>query len=323
MVKSSIRNLVLGGVLAGLTAAISVAKAAEPAEPIDVHQASGVDLPPQLAADVRAAIEDVLAGRAHPAVPIDVTLDAGGAVIRVGSLSRRIAIVGWDYSAVRTVALNVLDLLQPGPEVPEVSETAAAASPMPEPAPAAGVVEEIRVPGRPSAQTAELDGPLSVHLALAGARGAQGPDPWMVSGTVGAAWTRNWLRIGLEVGWDHGIVRHPATETPTGVTVNYDATPLRLVLAVQNRVVMGGVRAGVAVYRLRTNETYTEVTPLVGPFLAAKFPIAGRFRGLLMGGFDYFSRRTELTTLLTLQTAYSSPQLAPYVAVVAEVVLGP
>src|SRR5207248_500151 len=122
MMKASIRNIVLGGVLAGLTAAISVAKAAEPAEPIDVHQAPGV-------------------------------------------------------------------------------------------------VEEVRVTGRPSAQTAELEGPLSVYGALGGARGAQGPDPWMVSGTVGAAWTRNWLRIGLEVGWDHGIVRHPATETPVGVTV--------------------------------------------------------------------------------------------------------
>ncbi len=318
MVKASIRNIVLGGVLAGLTAAISVAKAGEP---IDVHQAPGVDLPPQLAADVRAAIEDVLAGRAQPAVPIDVTLEAVGAVVRVGSLSRRIAIVAWDYPAVRTVALNVLDLLQPGPEVPEVSATATASS-MPDPVPAAGVVEEVRVPGRPSAQRAELDGPWSVHLALAGARGAQGPDPWMVSGTVGAAWTRNWLRIGLEVGWDHGIVRHPDSGTNESATVNYDATPLRLVLAIQNRVVMAGVRAGVAVYRVTTKEIYTEVTPLVGPFLAAKFPIAGRFRGLLMGGFDYFARRTELSTL-TFNTAYSSPQLAPYVAVVAEAVLGP
>ncbi len=320
MVKASIRNIVLGGVLAGLTAAISVARAAEP---IDVHQAPGADLPPQLAADVRAAIEDVLAGRAQPAVPIDVTLEAGGAFVRVGSLSRRIAIVAWDYPAVRTVALHVLDLLQPGPEVPEVSAAATAASPTPDPAPAAGVVEEVRVSGRPSAQTAELEGPLSVHLALAGARGAQGPDPWMVSGTLGAAWTRNWLRIGLEVGWDHGLVRHPSTGTINSATVNYDATPLRLVLAIQNRVVMAGVRGGVAVYRVRTEETYTEVTPLVGPFLAAKFPIAGRFRGLLMGGFDYFGRRTELSTLLTFDTAYSSPQLAPYVAVVAEAVLGP
>ena len=320
MMKASIRNIVLGGVLAGLTAAISVARAAEPAEPIDVHQAPGVDWPPQLAADVRAAIEDVLAGRAHPAAPIDVAREAGGAVVRVGSLSRRIAIVGWDYPAMRTVALNVLDLLQPGPEVPEVS--AAAESTMPAAAPAAGVVEEIRVPGRPSAQTAELDGPLSVHLALAGARGAQGSDPWMVSGTLGAAWTRNWLRIGLEVGWDHGLVRHPNSETISSATVNYDAAPLRLVLAVQNRVVMGGVRAGVAVYRLRTAETYTKVTPLVGPFLAAKFPIAGRFRGLLVGGFDYFGRRTELSTGL-FDTAYSSPKLAPYVAVVAEAVLTP
>ena len=320
MVKASIRNIVLGGVLAGLTAAISVARAAEPAEPVDVHQAPGVDLPPQLAADVRAAIEDVLAGRAQPAVPIDVTLEAGGAVVRVGSLSRRIAIVGWDYPAVRTVALHVLDLLQPGPEVPEVS--GAAESTMPDAAPAAGVVESVRVPARPSAQTAELEGPLSVYGAVAGARGAQGSDPWMVSGTVGAAWTRNWLRVGLEVGWDHGLVRNPHTTPGVPTPVNYDATPLRLVLAAQNNVVMAGVRAGVAVYRVATQQTYTEVTPLVGPFLAAKFPIAGRFRGLLVGGFDYFARRTELSTG-SFDKAYSSPQLAPYVAVVAEAVLAP
>jgi len=317
MMKASIHNILLGGVLAGLTAVISVARAAEP---IDVHQAPGVDLPPQLAADVRAAIEDVLAGRAQPAVPIDVTLEAGGAVVRVGSLSRRIAIVAWDYPGVRTVALHVLDLLQPGPEVPEVS--GAAESPMPDAAPAAGVMEEVRVTGRPSAQTAELDGPLSVYGAVAGARGAQGSDPWLVSGTIGAAWTRNWLRIGLEVGWDHGLVRHPHTTSGIHTTVNYDATPLRLVLAVQNRVVMAGVHGGVAVYRVATQQTYTEVTPLVGPFLAAKFPIAGRFRGLLVGGFDYFGRRTELSTG-SFDTAYSSPQLAPYVAVVAEAVFAP
>ena len=53
MMKASIHNILLGGVLAGLTAVISVARAAEP---IDVHQAPGVDLPPQLAADVRAAV---------------------------------------------------------------------------------------------------------------------------------------------------------------------------------------------------------------------------------------------------------------------------
>jgi hypothetical protein len=318
MMKASIRNIVLGGVLAGLTAVSSVARAAEP---VDVHQTPGVDLPPQLCAEVRAAIDDVLAGRAQPAVPIDVTLEAGGAVVRVGSLSRRIAILGWDYAAVRTVALHVLDLLQPGPEMPEVSAAATStAIPTPEPSSEAAAVVEAPATERPSEQTTGFEGPLSVHLAVAGARGAQGPDPWMVSGTAGATWTRRWLRIGLEVGWDHGLVRHPNSAT---VTVNYDATPLRLVLAVQNRIVMAGVRGGVAVYRVATTqETFTEVTPLVGPFVAFKFPIAGRFRGLLMEGFDYFGRRTELSTGLW-DTAYSSPQLAPYVAVVAETVLSP
>jgi hypothetical protein len=317
MVKTSIRNIILGGMLASLTAVISVARAAET---IDVHQAPGVDLPPQLTADVRAAIDDVLAGRSRPTVPVDVTLEAGGAVVRVGSLSRRITIVGWDYSAVRTVALHVLDLLQPGPEVPEVSAPAESSLPVPEPAAAAGVVVEARVPEHPSAETEEPGGPFSMHLAVAGARGAQGADPWIVSGTIGAAWTHSWLRVGLEVGWDHGLVRHPGSAT---ATASYDATPLRLVLAAQNRVVMAGFRTGVAVYRVgATQQTYTSVTPLVGPFLAARFPIAGRFRGLLMGGFDYFAQRTELSTGL-YDTAYSSPQLAPYVAVVGEAVLSP
>lgn len=312
MMKASICSIVLGGVLAGLTA---VSAAAGAAEPVEVHQSPGVDLPPQLGAQVRAAIDDVLAGRAQPAVPIDVTLEAGGAVIRVGSLSRRIAIVGWDYAAVRTVALHVLDLLQPAPEVPEVS-AAATAIPVQEQS-SAGTVEEVRATAGTPERTPALDGPLSVHLAIAGARGAQGPDPWMVSGTAGATWTRGWLRIGLEVGWDHGLVRHPDS-----ATVNYDATPLRLVLAAQNRLIVAGVRAGVAVYRVAARETFTEVTPLVGPFVAFKFPIAGRFRGMVMEGFDYFGRRTELSTG-AFDTVYSSPQLAPYVAVVAEAVLSP
>jgi hypothetical protein len=43
---------------------------------------------------------------------------------------------------------------------------------------------------------------------------------------------------------------------------------------------------------------------------------------LLVGGFDYFARRTELSTG-AFDTAYSSSQLAPYVALVAEAVLAP
>jgi len=134
MVKASIRKIVVGTWLASLTATISVARAAEP-EPalageatpdappraqVTVERAAGVDLPPQLAADLRAAIDDALAGRAQPEVPIDVTLEAGGVVVRVGSLWRRIAIARWDYAALRTVALHVLDLSQPAPEMPDV-----------------------------------------------------------------------------------------------------------------------------------------------------------------------------------------------------------
>ena len=181
-----------------------------------------------------------------------------------------------------------------------------------------------RVPARPSAQTAELEGPLSASTARSPgpvAPRAQipgwSPAPLAPPGRAigcGSAW-----RSAGITGWCATFrTRRRASPTP----VNYDATPLRLVLAAQNNVVMAGVRAGVAVYRVATQQTYTEVTPLVGPFLAAKFPIAGRFRGLLVGGFDYFARRTELSTG-SFDKAYSSPQLAPYVAVVAEAVLAP
>jgi hypothetical protein len=327
MVRSAIPKIIFGSLLGSLTAMVSVARAAEPeADPsvgsaapgapqrdtVTVDQAPGVNLPPQIAAQVRAAIEDVLAGRPPPEVPIDVTLEAGGVVVRVGSLSRRIAIAGWDYTAVRTVALHVLDLLQPAPESPEILPANPTADP--EADPEAPVVAQVSTSERAAEPANEASGPWSLQAGVAGARGVQGPDPWMTSVAVGVAWTHDWLRMGLEAGWDHAVVRHPDGMT----TVNYDATPLRLVFAAQNSVVMGGFRAGVAEYRVTSQQQpYWELTPLVGPFLAAKFPIAGRIRGLLVGGFDYFGRRTQLSTG-GFDTAYSTPQVAPYVGVIVE-----
>ena len=321
MARSSIPNLVLGSLLGSLTAMIPAARAAEPeAAPsvapqqgvIGVEEAPGVDLPPQLAADVRGAIEDALAGRAAPAVPIEVTLEAGGAVVRVGSLWRRVAIAHWDYPAVRTVALHVLDLLQPAPEAPEATPAGPVAGP------AATVVAEAHATERAT----ESVGAWSAHLGVAGARGAQGPDPWMASFSLGAAWTyHEWLRIGLEVGWDHSIVRH-VDSGGVLTTVNYDAVPLRLAVAAQNSKLVAGIRAGVAGYRVTAQQHYREVTPLVGPFVAAPVPIVGRVRGLLVAGFDYFGRRTELTSA-GFDTAYSTPQLAFYIGAVVEAVVRP
>ena len=314
MIKASIPSIVLGSLLASLAATTSVASAAEPEAaqrgPIAVEQAPGVDLPPQVAADVQAAIEDALAGRAAPGTPIDITLEQAGVVIRVGSLWRRVAIARWDYPAVRTVALHVLDLLQPAPEVPDVAAGNAVADPTP----------TVVAHAPDSRQATEPAGPWTLHAGVAGARGAQAPDPWIVGITIGAAWSHDWLRIGLEVGWDHSIERHP--DAPVRVTVNYDAVPVRLVLAAQNSMVAAGVRAGVVGYRVTAQQDFREVTPMVGPFLALRLPIAGRFRGLLVGGFDYFSRRTELSTG-GFEPVYSTPQLAPYVGVVVEAVLRP
>ena len=321
MVKSSMPKIVLVGLLGSLPAMVSIARAAEPAPApvvISVEAAPGVDLPPQLGADMRAAIEDALAGRPAPGAPIDVTLEAGGVVVRVGSLWRRIAIAHWDYPAVRTVALHVLDLSQPAPEVPEVASGNAVAGAAPR------VVVEATAVERAAEPATEPAGLWSLHAGVSGARGAQGTDPWMGSLTAGAAWTHHeWLRVALEVGWDHAVVRHPDGHV-TGelITVNYDATPLRLVVAVQNSKAVLGIRAGEAWYRVTGQQPYRAVTPLVGPFVAAPVPIVGRFRGLLMAGFDYFGRRTELATS-AFDVAYSTPKVAFYVGVVVEAGLRP
>jgi hypothetical protein len=307
-----------------LTAMISVARAAEReappsvdvapgGDPIIIDQAPGVDVPPQLAADLRAAVRDALAGRAPPGLSIEITVETGGVLVRVGALSRRIAIERWGYSTVRMVALQVLDLSQPPPEGSED----APANPMAE---APAVPGPTVVAAAPGERATELSGPWSVHAAVVGSRGAQVPDPWIIGGSIGATWTHDWFRAGVEVGWDHSVVRH-VDSGGVLTTVNYDATPFRLVLAAQNSAVIAGLRGGVAGYRLTASQIYWEVTPVVGPFIGFRIPIACRFRGMLVGGFDYFARRTELSTG-GFDTAYSTPQVAPYLALVLEAGLG-
>jgi hypothetical protein len=326
MGKPSIRKIVLGSLIGSLTALTAVARAAEPeaaasfdGAPADapqraqvtIEQAPGVDLPPQIASDLRAAIDDTLAGRAQPGVPIAVTLEAGGVVVRVGSVSRRIAIARWDYPSLRTVALHVLDLSQPAPEMPEVAAGGPAAGP-----PAIVVAEAPATP-RATEPATDAGEPWSVHAGVAGARGVQMPDPWMVSMTAGVGWTHHdWLRIGVEIGWDHSIVRH-VDSGGVLTTVNYDATPIRLVLAAQNHTMMAGVRGGVAEYRVTGEQHFWITSPVVGPFVAARVPIVGRLRGLLVGGFDYFARRTQLAGFGP-DTLYSTPAVAPYIGVVLE-----
>jgi hypothetical protein len=179
------------------------------------------------------------------------------------------------------------------------------------------VVAEAPADARATEPATDAGGPWSVHVGVAGARGAQLPDPWMVSMTAGAGWThRDWLRIGLEIGWDHSIVRH-VDSGGVLTTVNYDAMPLRLVLAAQNSTVMAGVRGGVAQYRVTGQQHFWVTTPVVGPFIAARVPIVGRFRGLLVGGFDYFARRTQLVGGGP-ETLYSTPAVAPYIGLVLE-----
>ena len=259
--------------------------------------------------DLRAAIDDALAGRARPEVPIDVTLEAGGVVVRVGSLWRRSRSPS-GCAALRTVALHVLNLSQPAPEMPDVAPAGPTAGPP------AMVVAEASADARATEQTTDSGGPWSVRPRHRG--GARRADAQSLDGLDDRRRRLDSPRLaanGVEIGWDHSIVRH-VDSAGVLTTVNYDCAPLRLVLAVQNSTMMAGVRGGVAEYRVTGQQHYWMTTPLVGPFVAARTPIVGRFRGMLVGSFDYFARRTELTN--GFDTLYSTPAVAPYIGVVLE-----
>ena len=116
-----------------------------------------------------------------------------------------------------------------------------------------------------------------------------------------------------------GTTRSCATWTARACsrTVNYDSTPFRLVLAAQNSTVMAGVRgsrgiSGHGRAALRCDDTGG------GPVHCGPVPIVGSFRGLLVGGFDYCARRTQLSGD-GIDTLYSTPAVAPYIGVVLEV----
>ena len=136
MMKASIRKILLGSLIGSLTAMTAVARAAEPGgrrarrrppargAPTGPGQGrTGPGHGPAAADRLRSSRRD----RGRPAraaptgVPIDITVEPGGVVVRVGSLWRRIAIARWDYPALRTVALHVLDLSQPTPEMLEIA----------------------------------------------------------------------------------------------------------------------------------------------------------------------------------------------------------
>jgi hypothetical protein len=296
--------------LAG-TAVPGVARAGEGAAPaagpamVEVRAAPGVDLPAPLAADVRAAVEDALAGRPPAAVPIELTLDAAGVDVRVGSLARRVTIVRWDDVALRTIALHVLDLMQPGPEV------VAPAAPAESVATVATVAPAAEPPPSPSPEA------WCVRAGAAGLRGVENDNPWTVAFTAGGAWTREWMRVGAEVGWE----RAPRHQIYNLVPVTYDAWPVRLVGAAQAGMLEGGIRAGVEVFRVATDHSIWSYTPLVGAFLGIRVPATPWLHAVIVGGADALPRRVQL--YVGGATPYTTPRVAPYAGLIIEVGLKP
>jgi hypothetical protein len=267
---------------------------------IVVRPAPGADLPPSLAEDVRAAVENALVGRTRPAVPIEITLDAYAVDVRVGSLARRVAVLRWDDVVMRTIALHVLDLMQPGPEVVAAEAPAEGVAAM---APAA----------EPSAPAAVW----SLRAGAAGLRGAEHDNPWTVAFAGGPSWTRDWLRIGAELGWEHA----PRHLVDLSTEVSYDAWPVRVAAAAQAGMLEGGIRAGVEAFRVTTEHSTWSVTPLAGAFIGIRLPATPWLHAVVVGGADVLPRRVQLT--VGAATPYTTPRLAPYAGLVFEVGLNP
>jgi len=134
---------------------------------VAVRAAPGMELSSALAAELRAAVEDALVGRTRVAAPIELTVAVGAVDVRVGTLARRVAVQRWDDVALRTVALHVIDLLQPSPDVVVAA------------APAEGVVAAPATESSPPATT------WCVRAGAAGLRGAEHDNPWEVALSAG------------------------------------------------------------------------------------------------------------------------------------------
>ena len=157
---------------------------------------------------------------------------------------------------------------------------------------------------------------------VAGARGAQGPDPWIVCGyrrrhlDSRLAPDRPGGRLGplgraprgqRGRGHDRQLRRHAISAGDGGPEQHRDGR---------------GPRRRRGVSASPPSSSTGRSHRWWAPSSRSKFPIAGRFRGLLVGGFDYFARRTELLERRSSTRSIRRRKLAPYVAVVVEAGLG-
>jgi len=267
---------------------------------VAVRAAPGMELSSALAAELRAAVEDALVGRTRVAAPIELTVAVGAVDVRVGTLARRVAVQRWDDVALRTVALHVIDLLQPSPDVVVAA------------APAEGVVAAPATESSPPATT------WCVRAGAAGLRGAEHDNPWEVAFSAGVYRTYDWLRVGADLGWERAPEHVVAGLKP----VSYDAWPVRVAAAAQAGMLEGGIRAGVEVFRVTTTDHSTEeVTPLAGAFIGVRLPATPCFHAVLVGGADVLPRRVQLT--IGAATPYTTPRLAPYAGLMIEVGVNP
>jgi hypothetical protein len=236
-------------------------------------------LPPQLPGELSIAIRARL-GRSYTS-PIRIRLDATGADVAVGELSRRVAIESWDDpAAVHLIVLHVVDLVQPGPDPEELPALAVVAAP------------------------ARRHSPWTVlTLPLVG-RGLDDTDPWMGGGRIAVDHARGRWHIGLDVGWWHGL-RHRAG-TPEDASL--DAWPLSASVAVELGPVELGARLGAEWLSLTGATSDRGLGATTGAQVRVRRGLGGPFALVIEIGAELRSSRVEL--MRSSFTRYSTPRVA-------------
>jgi len=263
-------------------------RAAHGATPrVTVVTASGAQMPPAIAEELRRATQSRVDGLdAAPAV-ITITLDDTGATIDVDGKRRRVAVTAWaDAAAARTVVVHVVDLATPAPVV-------------------AALVEEPVVRAAPLARPASSPA-LDVFVATRFAHGVGATDPSSPGVEVGTTIYRRGLAFGASLGWTRGL--EEGTSTPA--RASYDTWPLRLAVGLRRGPIEVRASGVVAAYR------FAGVSQQSGALWGAG--LAVRCRGHLGDGIgwffeagaDAFAERVQLE--LVGQVVYSTPRLAPF-----------
>jgi hypothetical protein len=247
-------------------------------------EVAGPGIPEQAAAAVRDAVLARIADRTPGNPPILIVLRADTAEILAGSLRREVSIGAWTSpQAARTVALHVMDLLQPAPALTPVG--------------ASGGAVALGARATRTRVTA-LAGPYFGH-------GIDDRNPWAGGLALDVELGRGRFSGGLGAAWSRGV---PSGSVP--LDAGYDVVSARLTGAVTVREVTVGAHAGLGRIFMSGVESWTTDTLVASPFVRSRLTLAENVVVLIEAGVEVLSRPARL--LVGERTLYAAPRAAPY-----------